>query len=73
MFISLPANTLSHFKIQITSMMEENEKMDPISKLDQQEFCLDPEELERLNEESEEEVAKVRKHLTEAPSMPWNT
>lgn len=54
-------------------MMEENEKMDPISKLDQQEFCLDPEELERLNEESEEEVAKVRKHLTEAPSMPWNT
>ncbi|MEJ1276273.1 hypothetical protein NN561_007177 [Cricetulus griseus] len=43
---------------EITSMMEENEKMDPISKLDQQEFCLDPEELERLNEESEEEVAK---------------
>uniref|UniRef100_A0A8C2LW88 Cilia- and flagella-associated protein 43 n=1 Tax=Cricetulus griseus TaxID=10029 RepID=A0A8C2LW88_CRIGR len=47
----------------ITSMMEENEKMDPISKLDQQEFCLDPEELERLNEESEEEVAKVKKDV----------
>ncbi|EGW14682.1 WD repeat-containing protein C10orf79 [Cricetulus griseus] len=48
---------------EITSMMEENEKMDPISKLDQQEFCLDPEELERLNEESEEEVAKVKKDV----------
>lgn len=48
-----------YFKLQITGMMEENEKVDPIAKLDGQEFCLDLEELERLHDESEEEVAKV--------------
>ncbi|XP_036027893.1 cilia- and flagella-associated protein 43 isoform X3 [Onychomys torridus] len=47
----------------IMSMMEENEKVDPIAKLDQQEFCLDLEELERLHDESEEEVAKIRKEV----------
>lgn len=49
------------------SMMEENEKMEPIAKLEQQEFCLDLEELERLHDESEEEVAKVGRCLPEAP------
>ncbi|KAL1789130.1 cilia-and flagella-associated protein 43 [Sigmodon hispidus] len=47
----------------ITNMMEENEKVDPIAKLEQQEFCLDLEELERLHDESEEEVAKMRKDV----------
>lgn len=50
---------LSYFKIQVLNMMEENEKVDDIGKLDQQEFCLDLEELERLQEQSGEEVAKV--------------
>lgn len=59
MFHSLPANTPSYFKLQITGMMEENEKVEPIAKLEEQEFCLDLEELERLHDESEEEVAKV--------------
>lgn len=48
-------------------MMEENERVDPIAKLEEQEFCLDLEELERLHDESEEEVAKVRKGLPEVP------
>ncbi|XP_057635892.1 cilia- and flagella-associated protein 43 [Chionomys nivalis] len=47
----------------ITSMMEENEKVEPIAKLEGQEFCLDLEELERLHDESEEEVAKIRKDV----------
>ncbi|XP_028730485.1 cilia- and flagella-associated protein 43 [Peromyscus leucopus] len=47
----------------IMSMMEENEKVEPIAKLEQQEFCLDLEELERLHDESEEEVAKIRKEV----------
>ncbi|XP_021086318.2 cilia- and flagella-associated protein 43 isoform X2 [Mesocricetus auratus] len=47
----------------IASMMEENEKMDPIAKLEEQEFCLDLEELERLQDESEEEAAKIRKEV----------
>lgn len=58
-FHSFPANTPSYFKLQITGMMEENEKVEPIAKLEGQEFCLDLEELERLHDESEEEVAKV--------------
>lgn len=45
-------------------MMEENEAVDNIAKLEQQEFGLDLEELERLHDESEEEVAKVWKNLT---------
>ena len=44
-------------------MMEENEAVDNIAKLEQQEFGLDLEELERLHDESEEEVAKVWKNL----------
>lgn len=44
-------------------MMEENEAVDNIAKLEQQEFALDLEELERLHDESEEEVAKVWKNL----------
>lgn len=44
-------------------MMEENEAVDNIAKLEQQEFGLDLEELERLHNESEEEVAKVWKNL----------
>lgn len=45
-------------------MMEENEAVDNIAKLEQLEFGLDLEELERLHDESEEEVAKVWKNLT---------
>ncbi|KAM9618738.1 cilia- and flagella-associated protein 43 [Trichechus inunguis] len=45
----------------VQSMMEENETVDYIAKLEQQEFSLDLEELERLHDESEEEVAKIRK------------
>ncbi|XP_006880238.1 PREDICTED: WD repeat-containing protein 96 [Elephantulus edwardii] len=44
----------------ILSMMEENETLNYIAKLDQQEFSLDVEELEKLHDESEEEVAKIR-------------
>lgn len=43
--------------------MEENEAVDNIAKLEQQEFGLDLEELERLHHKSEEEVAKVWKNL----------
>nr|XP_058154469.1 cilia- and flagella-associated protein 43 isoform X2 [Dasypus novemcinctus] len=45
----------------VLDMMEENETLDNIAKLQQQEFSLDLEELERLRRESEEEVAKIRK------------
>ncbi|XP_070117155.1 cilia- and flagella-associated protein 43 isoform X5 [Equus caballus] len=45
----------------VLTMMEENEAVDNIAKLEQQEFALDLEELERLHDESEEEVAKIRK------------
>uniref|UniRef100_A0A8C5UTN9 Cilia- and flagella-associated protein 43 n=1 Tax=Microcebus murinus TaxID=30608 RepID=A0A8C5UTN9_MICMU len=45
----------------VMKMMEENETVDNIAKLDQREFGLDLEELERLNDESEEEVAKLRR------------
>ena len=44
-------------------MMEENETVDNIAKLDQKEFGLDLEELERLHDENEEELAKVLKNL----------
>ncbi|KAJ8789491.1 hypothetical protein J1605_022018 [Eschrichtius robustus] len=47
--------------VSILDMMEENEAVDNIAKLEQQEFGLDLEELERLHDESEEEVAKIRK------------
>ncbi|XP_054378789.2 cilia- and flagella-associated protein 43 isoform X3 [Pongo abelii] len=43
----------------ILNMMEENDKLENIAKLDQQEFGLDLEELERLHDESQEEVAKM--------------
>lgn len=42
-------------------MMEENEAADDIAKLEQQEFGLDLEELERLHNENEQEVEKVTK------------
>ncbi|XP_074238941.1 cilia- and flagella-associated protein 43 isoform X5 [Saimiri boliviensis] len=42
----------------ILNMMEENDKLENIAKLDQQEFGLDLEALERLQDESQEEVAK---------------
>ncbi|XP_004402070.1 PREDICTED: WD repeat-containing protein 96-like, partial [Odobenus rosmarus divergens] len=45
----------------VLTMMEENETVDNIAKLDQKEFGLDLEELERLHNENEEEVAKIRK------------
>lgn len=41
------------------NMMEENETVDNIAKLEQWEFGLDLEELERLHNESEEEIEKV--------------
>ncbi|ELV11667.1 WD repeat-containing protein 96 [Tupaia chinensis] len=52
----------------ILNMMEENETVDKIAKLDQNEFGLDLEELERLRNESEEEVAKLRKEIVEVQS-----
>lgn len=48
-------------------MIEENEAVHPTAKLEQQEFGLDLEELERLHDESEEEVAKVWENLMSAP------
>ncbi|XP_060027355.1 cilia- and flagella-associated protein 43 [Erinaceus europaeus] len=45
----------------VLTMMEENETVDAVAKLEQHEFGLDLDELERLLEESEEEVAKIRK------------
>uniref|UniRef100_A0A2K5R3H6 Cilia- and flagella-associated protein 43 n=1 Tax=Cebus imitator TaxID=2715852 RepID=A0A2K5R3H6_CEBIM len=47
----------------ILNMMEENDKLENIAKLDQQEFGLDLEALERLHEESQEEVAKMKKDV----------
>ncbi|KAL0616465.1 Cilia- and flagella-associated protein 43 [Plecturocebus cupreus] len=47
----------------ILNMMEENDKLEDIAKLDQQEFCLDLEALERLHDESQEEVAKMKKDV----------
>ncbi|XP_054516490.2 cilia- and flagella-associated protein 43 isoform X16 [Pan troglodytes] len=47
----------------ILNMMEENDKLENIAKLDQQEFGLDLEELERLHDESQEEVAKIIKDV----------
>lgn len=41
------------------NMMEENQTVDNIAKLEQWEFGLDLEELERLHNESEEEIEKV--------------
>ncbi|XP_016009940.2 cilia- and flagella-associated protein 43 isoform X2 [Rousettus aegyptiacus] len=45
----------------VMNMMEENETVDNIAKLEQWEFGLDLEELERLHNESEEEIEKIRK------------
>ncbi|KAF4019231.1 hypothetical protein G4228_010542 [Cervus hanglu yarkandensis] len=45
---------------KVLDMMEENEAVDDIAKLEQQEFGLDLEELERLHNENEQEVAKIR-------------
>uniref|UniRef100_A0A2K5E5M4 Cilia- and flagella-associated protein 43 n=1 Tax=Aotus nancymaae TaxID=37293 RepID=A0A2K5E5M4_AOTNA len=47
----------------ILNMMEENDKLENIAKLDQQEFGLDLEALERLHDESQEEVAKMKKDV----------
>lgn len=44
-------------------MMEENEAGDVVAKLDQREFGLDLDELDRLQKESEREVAEVWKNL----------
>ncbi|XP_076982056.1 cilia- and flagella-associated protein 43 isoform X2 [Tamandua tetradactyla] len=44
-------------------MMEENDTLPKMAKLEQQEFGLDLEELEKLHDESEEEVAKIRKDV----------
>lgn len=63
-FKSSCVSILSYFKIQVLNMMEENETVDNIAKLEQREFGLDLEELERLQNESEEEVTKVWKNLT---------
>ncbi|XP_006920945.1 cilia- and flagella-associated protein 43 [Pteropus alecto] len=45
----------------VMNMMEENQTVDNIAKLEQWEFGLDLEELERLHNESEEEIEKIRK------------
>ncbi|XP_040110310.1 cilia- and flagella-associated protein 43 isoform X4 [Oryx dammah] len=47
----------------VLDMMEENEAVDDIAKLEQQEFGLDLEELERLRNENEQEVEKIRKDV----------
>uniref|UniRef100_A0A8C4WKC6 Cilia- and flagella-associated protein 43 n=1 Tax=Gopherus evgoodei TaxID=1825980 RepID=A0A8C4WKC6_9SAUR len=47
----------------IQEMMYENEQVPDIERLDQQEFNLDIEEQERLQAESEQEVARVRKEI----------
>ncbi|XP_055280689.1 cilia- and flagella-associated protein 43 isoform X4 [Moschus berezovskii] len=47
----------------VLDMMEENEAADDIAKLEQEEFGLDLEELERLHDENEQEVAKIRKDV----------
>ncbi|XP_016067689.1 PREDICTED: cilia- and flagella-associated protein 43 isoform X2 [Miniopterus natalensis] len=47
----------------VLNMMEENEAVDNIAQLEQKEFGLDLEELEWLQRESEEEVAKIRKDV----------
>lgn len=60
-FNCLLISNLSYLKIQVLDMMEENEAADDIAKLEQQEFGLDLEELERLHNENEQEVEKVTK------------
>ncbi|XP_037015418.2 cilia- and flagella-associated protein 43 [Artibeus jamaicensis] len=47
----------------VLNMMAENETVDNIAKLEQREFGLDLEELERLQSESQEEVTKIRKDV----------
>ncbi|XP_023571341.1 cilia- and flagella-associated protein 43 isoform X2 [Octodon degus] len=47
----------------VMNMIEENEKAGDMAKLDQQEFCLDLEELDRLHSQSGEEVAKIKKDV----------
>uniref|UniRef100_A0A673SW44 Cilia- and flagella-associated protein 43 n=1 Tax=Suricata suricatta TaxID=37032 RepID=A0A673SW44_SURSU len=47
----------------VLTMMEENEAVGNIAKLEQKEFGLDLEELEKLHKENEEEVAKIRKDV----------
>ncbi|XP_055976813.1 cilia- and flagella-associated protein 43 [Sorex fumeus] len=47
----------------IQEMMEENDTLESISKLEQQEFALDLEELENLHHQSEEEVSKIRNNV----------
>uniref|UniRef100_A0A4X2JM10 Cilia- and flagella-associated protein 43 n=1 Tax=Vombatus ursinus TaxID=29139 RepID=A0A4X2JM10_VOMUR len=45
----------------IQAMMNENELASEIAQLEQQEFSLDVEEMERLHDEGEEEVEKIKK------------
>ncbi|EPQ15158.1 WD repeat-containing protein 96 [Myotis brandtii] len=47
----------------VLKMMEENEAEDHIAKLEQREFGLDLDELDRLQKESEREVAEMRKDV----------
>ncbi|KAM5321874.1 cilia- and flagella-associated protein 43 isoform 2-T2 [Glossophaga mutica] len=47
----------------VLNMMAENEAVDNIAKLEKREFGLDLEELERLQNESEEEVTKIKKDV----------
>ncbi|XP_059517311.1 cilia- and flagella-associated protein 43 [Myotis daubentonii] len=47
----------------VLNMMEENEAEDHIAKLEQREFGLDLDELDRLQKESEREVAEMRKDV----------
>uniref|UniRef100_A0A5F8GBA0 Cilia- and flagella-associated protein 43 n=1 Tax=Monodelphis domestica TaxID=13616 RepID=A0A5F8GBA0_MONDO len=50
-----------YYLIQIQDMLMENELADYIAQLDQKEFSLDVEEIERLYEEREEELEKLKK------------
>lgn len=56
-------NQIKELRNKIQSMMRENESLPDTEKLDQQEFNMDLEEQERLQAESQREVARVRKEI----------
>ncbi|KAJ1140683.1 hypothetical protein NDU88_007031 [Pleurodeles waltl] len=56
-------NQIKELRNKIQSMMRENESLPDTEKLDQQEFNMDLEEQERLQAESQQEVARVRKEI----------
>ncbi|KAM9061459.1 cilia- and flagella-associated protein 43-like [Sarcophilus harrisii] len=57
----LPKLILKTESMMIQYMMEENEKVPEISQLKQKEFSLDVEEMQKLFDEGEEEVERIKK------------